>query len=243
MARPLTDFKALSFDCYGTLIDWETGIWDAFQPLVLANGAPSVDRRALFSAYGELEHALETAEPDLPYPHVLEQVHRGVAERLGLATSEDLDCDFGQSIPHWPAFPDTADALRRLKARYRLIILSNVNRDGIAASCLKLGVEFDAIYVAEDIGAYKPADANFNYLLEHARADLGLEKADILHTAQSLLHDHGPARKFGIANAWIDRQRLSETGEKGVIAIPGAIPATDFHYFTLAEMADAVETG
>ena len=241
MSRSLKDFKALTFDCYGTLIDWESGIWDAFQPLIIANGAPDVDRRALFAAYGELEHGLETEFPGMLYPDILTRVHHGVAAKLGLKTTDALDHDYGQSVPYWPAFKDSADALRALKKHYRLIILSNVHRDGIAASCRKLGVEFDAAYVAEDIGAYKPADANFHYLLEHVKADFGLEKDDILHTAQSLLHDHGPARQFGIANAWIDRQRLSETGEKGVIAIPGEIPETDYHFFTLAEMVEAVE--
>ena len=241
MTRQPKDFKALTFDCYGTLIDWETGIWDAFQPLVLANGAPGVSRRSLFAAYGELEHKIETDEPGLLYSTILERVHHGVASWLGLETSDELDRDFGQSVPHWPAFPDTADALRALKKHYRLIILSNVHREGIAASGRKLGVEFDAVYVAEDIGSYKPADANFDYLLQHVRSDFGLAKDDILHTAQSLLHDHGPARKFGIANAWIDRQRLRETGERGVIAIPGDMPEVDYYFVSLRELADAVD--
>ena len=243
MTRKLRDFKALTFDCYGTLIDWETGIWDAFQPLALANSAPDVDRRALFAAYGELEHRIETDEPGLLYPALLERVHRGVADRLGFETSNKLDRDFGRSVPQWPAFPDTADALRALKKHYRLIILSNVHREGIAASCRKLGVEFDAVYVAEDIGSYKPADANFDYLLQHVSSDFGLAKDDILHTAQSLLHDHGPARKFGIANAWIDRQRLRETGERGVIAIPGDMPKVDYYFVSLRELADAADAG
>ena len=103
---------------------------------------------------------------------------RSIAETLGLRTEPVLDEAFGASVPHWPAFPDTADALRVLKRRYRLVILSNVHREGIAASNRKLGVAFDAVYTAEDIGSYKPADANFEYLLAHLESDLGLARSD-----------------------------------------------------------------
>ena len=125
---------------------------------------------------------------------------------------------------------DTADALRYLKTRYKLVILSNVSRDGFAASNRKLGVEFDAIYTAEDIGAYKPSPANFHYLLERLDSDFGLQKDDILHTAQSLFHDHVPAKAFGLANAWIDRQRLSESGKWGATAEVAERPETDYLY-------------
>ena len=118
-------------------------------------------------------------------------------------------------MPLWPAFPDTVDALRILKRHYKLVILSNVHRDGFAASNRKLGVDFDAIYTAEDVGSYKPSNANFEYLFAHLESDLGMNRADVLHTAQSLHHDHTPAKRFGLANAWIDRQRLSEGGSWG----------------------------
>jgi 2-haloalkanoic acid dehalogenase type II len=120
------------------------------------------------------------------------------------------------------------------------VILSNVNRDGFAASNRKLGVEFDAVYTAEDIGAYKPDPANFEFLLEHLRVDLGLQPADILHTAQSLFHDHLPAQKVGLATAWIDRQRLSKDGDWGATARLDKVPKTDFLFHSMAEMASAV---
>jgi len=154
-----------------------------------------------------------------------------------------MDTDFAASLPHWPAFPDTADALRYLKTRYKLVILSNVNRAGFATSNRKLGVEFDAIYTAQDIGAYKPDPANFKYLLEHLQQDLGMEKQHILHTAQSLYHDHVPARSFGLATCWIDRQRLSESGEWGATARLDEIPRTDFLFHSMGELAAAVATG
>ena len=238
MAR-LTDYRVLTFDCYGTLIDWEGGIWDALQPLIMRGGA-DVTRDAALLAFAKFETVHERDHPDLRYPDLLARVHRSIAESLGIETSDALDEAFGASVPLWPAFADTADALRALKRHYKLVILSNVHRDGFAASNRKLGVEFDAIYTAEDIGSYKPADANFEYMLAHLKSDLGLDKSDILHTAQSLHHDHTPARRFGLANAWIDRQRLSQGGSWGATEEVEAMPETDFVFFSMGEMAEAV---
>ena len=236
----LTDYGVLTFDCYGTLIDWESGIWDALQPLIVRSGRTDVARKTALQAFARCESRHEQAAPALRYPDVLARVHRSVAEHFGLETSAELDAAFGASVPHWPAFPDTADALRVLKRHFRLVILSNVHRDGIAASNRKLGVEFDAIYTAEDIGAYKPADANFEYLLAQVKTDLGMNRRDILHTAQSLHHDHAPANRFGLANAWIDRQRLSEGGAWGATRQVETRPSTAFVFFSLGEMAEAV---
>ena len=238
----LTDHRVLTFDCYGTLIDWECGIWDALQPLIVRNPGTGgeVTRAAGLLAFAQCESRQEQATPDLRYPELLARVHRRIAESLDLESSAALDEAFGASVPHWPAFPDTADALRVLQRHYKLVILSNVHRDGIAASNRKLGVEFDAIYTAEDIGSYKPSDANFEYLLTHLQSDLGLERTDVLHTAQSLHHDHVPAKRFGLANAWIDRQRLSEGGSWGATARVEQLPSTDFVFFSMGEMAEAV---
>ena len=238
----LTDYQVLTFDCYGTLIDWECGIWDALQPLIMRNSGSGgrITRDAGLRAFAQCESRQERATPGLHYPELLTRVHRNIAESLSLESSTDLDAAFGASVPHWPAFPDTADALRVLKRHYRLVILSNVHRDGIAASNRKLGVEFDAIYTAEDIGSYKPSDANFEYLLAHLKSDLGQERSDVLHTAQSLHHDHVPAKRFGLANAWIDRQRLSEGGSWGATERVEQMPSTDFVFFSMGEMAEAV---
>ena len=238
MAR-LTDYGVLTFDCYGTLIDWESGIWDALQPLIMRGGS-DVTREAGLLAFAKFEHHHERESPELRYPELLARVHRSIAEGFGIETSDALDAAFGASVPLWPAFPDTADALRALKRRYRLVILSNVHRDGFAASNRKLGVEFDAIYTAQDIGSYKPADANFEYLIGHLKSDFGLDRTDILHTAQSLHHDHAPAKRFGLANAWIDRQRLSEGGSWGATEKVESMPETDFVFFSMGEMAEAV---
>jgi 2-haloalkanoic acid dehalogenase type II len=240
MTARLTDHEVLTFDCYGTLIDWESGIWDALQPLLMANGCSEVTRNVGLELFSRHEHEQQMSTPDLLYPQVLTTVHGAIAGHLRLHTSAALDAAFGASVAHWPAFPDTADALRYLKTRFKLVILSNVNRDGFAASNRKLGVEFDAIYTAQDIGSYKPSPRNFEYLLTHLRSDLGLEPGAVLHTAQSLHHDHVQARAFGLANAWIDRQHLSESGAWGATAPVEDRPETDFLFLSMAEMADAV---
>ena len=240
--RDICDYKVLTFDCYGTLIDWETGIWDALQPVISANGRFDIQRKGALEVFASLESALQTESPGMLYPEVLARVHHGIAVHFELGTTEEWDEAFGNSVPSWPAFPDTADALRYLKHFYRLVILSNVHREGFAASNRKLGVDFDAIYTAQDIGTYKPDHANFEYLLEHLKSDLGLEKQDILHTAQSLFHDHVPAKSLGLATAWIDSQRLSESGNWGATASLEEIPSTDFVFHSMAEMAAAVET-
>ena len=240
MTKHLTDFKVLTFDCYGTLIDWESGIWDALQPLWLANGC-EIDRQTALMAFAEEESARQAKSPDMLYPQVLENVHRKLAQRFELETSIDLNRAFGNSVRHWPAFPDTADALRILKKHYKLVILSNVNRDGFAASNRKLGVSFDAIYTAQDVGSYKPNPANFDYMLEHLRSDLGLEADDILHTAQSLFHDHVPAKKAGLTCAWIDRQGLADGGDWGATAVVPERPDVEFLFPTMMAMARAVE--
>lgn len=241
----VSDFKVLTFDCYGTLIDWESGIWDALQPLIANSGRRDVTRSLALEAYSELEHRQEAETPDMPYPEVLARVHRALADRFELQTDSEIDALFGNSVGRWPAFSDSADALRYLKTRYRLVILSNVDRASFFESNQRLGVTFDAVYTAQDIGSYKPNPANFDYLLRRLQGEHGLEPSDVLHTAQSLFHDHVPAKALGLASAWIDRQRLSEGGSWGATAKLETRPETDFVFLSMAEMADAVrrETG
>jgi len=241
MTLQLGNYKVLTFDCYGTLIDWETGIWDALQPLLMSNGCSEITRDVALSAHAALEGRLENETPDMLYPELLSRAHKGFAAQFDLRTADELDVGFGNSIALWPAFSDSADALRYLKTRFKLVILSNVSRDGFAASNRKLGVEFDAIYTAQDIGSYKPTPANFEYLFDRLNQDHGLEKSDILHTAQSIFHDHVPAKSFGLANAWIDRQRLSQRGRWGATQKVDELPEIDFQFFSMGEMAAAVK--
>ena len=237
--RKIHQYKALTFDCYGTLIDWESGIWDAMQPLLMHNNR-NIERGDGLKAFAVIETAQEKETPGMLYPDLLTKVHQQLAEYFSIKTNPDLNVAFGQSVPHWPAFPDTADALRLLKQYFKLVILSNVDRDGFAASNKKLGIEFDAIYTAQDIGSYKPNPKNFNYLLEHINTDLGFTADEILHTAQSLHHDHKPAKKAELARCWIDRQNLANTENWGATAVLTERPDTDYRFSTLMEMAEQV---
>lgn len=240
MAKSLIKHRALTFDCYGTLIDWESGIWDAGQALIAASGHDDITREVFLRAFAVAETAQERETPEMLYPDLLTQVHLALAREFDLKTNETLDQAFGASVPHWPAFPDSADALRTLKKHFKLVILSNVHRDGFAASNRKLGVEFDAIYTAQDVGCYKPNPRNFTYMMDRLEAEHGIAPSGILHTAQSMHHDHVQAAAHGLATAWIDRQRLSQGGNWGATAEVANRPSTDFLYFSMGEMADAV---
>jgi len=232
----LTDFKALTFDCYGTLIDWETGIWNALQPL-LSTGQLKFSREEALNLFAQFETEQERETPSLRYSTLLAVVHARLARSWGVRCHADLHDRFGGSIPDWPAFPDSAEALAYLKRHYKLVILSNVDRQSFATSNKKLGVTFDAICTAEDVGSYKPDPRNFAYLIEHMEADLGIAKSQILHTAQSLHHDHVPAERAGLARAWIDR-RFGQSGG-GATVIPEKRPQVDFHFKSMAELAEA----
>jgi 2-haloalkanoic acid dehalogenase type II len=240
MTGSFRDYEALSFDCYGTLIDWESGIWEALQPLLSANGR-DVARADLLSEFGRIEPAQEAATPDMRYRDLLVVVHRDLAGAVGLETTDDLDLAFGASVARWPAFPDSAQALRSLAERYRLVILSNIDRDSFAASSQKLGVAFDAVYTAEDIGSYKPDPANFDYLLTHLADEFQIQPDSVLHVAQSLFHDHAPAKAAGLDTVWIDRQRLSAGGDWGATMSVDDPPIPDLVFFSMSELAQAVD--
>jgi len=229
----LSQFKALSFDCYGTLIDWEAGLGQALRPLANRSGTSP---EQLIEAYGPIEHDLEEIHPETRYSELLERVHERLCDDLGVERNEAEAVALGASVPDWPAFPDSAEALDYLKGHFQLVILSNVDRQSFAGSNRRLGVEFDHIYTAEDIGSYKPSLRNFDYMLSHLE-EAGIGKGDLLHVAQSLFHDHVPANKLGIASAWIDR-RHDKPGS-GATVVPDPLPHYDFRFTSLAALADA----
>lgn len=241
MLKKLTQFSTLSFDCYGTLIDWESGIWDALQPLLANNQRNDITRDCGLGAFAKAENAQQKATPGMRYPEVLRNVHSTIANQFALESTAQLDDAFGCSVAHWQAFPDSADALRILKQHFKLVILSNIDNAGFAASNRKLGVEFDAIYTAETIGTYKPDRANFEYMISHLKDELGVRADDILHTAQSLFHDHAPANQFGLSNVWIDRQHLNENDNWGATTAMENRPTFDVRFDDMAQMADAVQ--
>lgn len=231
----LRDFRVLTFDCYGTLIDWESGIHAALRPL-LERGKLALGRDEALAEFARQESAQEHETPGMLYSQLLAAVHRRLARAWDVAMDEESHARFGNSIPDWPAFPDSAEALRYLKRSYRLVILSNVDREGFRGSNRRLGVEFDAVFTAQDIGSYKPDLRNFHFMLERLEG-MGLRKGDILHTAQSLFHDHAPAKRVGLATAWIDRRHAAEGW--GATMPPPEGTSWDFRFDSLAAMADA----
>jgi 2-haloacid dehalogenase len=233
----LRDFKVLTFDCYGTLIDWEAGLYAALQPLLRA-GRVGLERDAALAEFARHEAAQQSATPALRYAELLAEVHRRLARQWQVTVAEADHAAFGRSVREWPAFPDSAAALAYLKRHYKLVILSNVDRESFSGSQARLGVAFDAVCTAEDIGSYKPDPRNFRYLTDRV-AKLGLRADSILHTAQSLYHDHAPAQAAGLRSAWIDR-RQARAGWGATVAPQGAV-RYDFRFPSLAAMASAHE--
>src|SRR5580765_5281781 len=204
--RPMTTdidygaFDALTFDCYGTLIDWETGILAGLRAALNPRGVDGTDDE-LLERYAEAEAGLERG-PYLRYREILADGLRSIAPGLGTTVTDAEAATFGGSVADWPAFPDSAAALARLKTRFRLGVLTNCDDDLFAASNERLGVEFDWIVTAQQAGSYKPNERNFQLAFER----LGLPRERILHVAQSLFHDHAPAQRLGLTSVWINRR-------------------------------------
>ncbi|KAK2740627.1 hypothetical protein FQN57_005996 [Myotisia sp. PD_48] len=239
-ARNLRSFSALSFDCYGTLVDWETGVYNALKPLCsrLDTSHPlKEDRISLLNRYSYHSSRIQEREPTLLYDLLLGKVYIELAKELDLIDqiSNEEATHFGESISTWPTHPDTIDALHRLKKHYKLVILSNVDKASFNKTLAGqlAGVDFDAVYVAEEIGTYKPDLRNFEYLVDHVKADLGIEKDKLLHTAYALFHDMVPATKIGLATCWIER--LPNAIGHGYLRSELDL---DFQFKTLGEMAD-----
>jgi 2-haloacid dehalogenase len=199
----LNQFEALSFDCYGTLIDWEAGLATVLGPWARSRGL-TLDDEDLLAAYSGHEATAEAEHPAETYPEILARAMRDLGRELGVAVTDEDAGLLARSVGDWPAFPDSHDALVALGGRYRLLILSNVDRKSFAASNRRLRVTFASVLTAEDIGSYKPSPRNFDELRAEARR-LGVE-GRLLHVAQSLFHDHLPAQQAGLPTAWINRR-------------------------------------
>jgi putative hydrolase of the HAD superfamily len=231
----LTDFKALTFDCYGTLIDWETGMLEALKPLT-NKVSRALGRNEVLESHARHESFQQIQTPAKAYREILAVVYRRLAEQWGVSASWSECVDYGRSVKDWPAFADSAGALQYLKRHYKLVILSNVDNESFSASNQRLHVEFDAIYTAEDIGSYKPSSRNFEYMLAKVET-LGIGKHQILHTAESLFHDHAPANAHGLASCLIYRRH----GQQGFGATmnPGNMPQYEFRFNSLADLVKA----
>lgn len=236
MTSPLSSYQVFSFDCYGTLIDWESAIWEQLEHAATQAGLSRADALA---DYARLESEVEHESPVLPYSQLLSVVHSRLMHQWGGAISDAESKRFADSVGAWPPFPDSSRALKELGRHYKLVILSNVDHRSFSGSKRLLDVEFDAVYTAEDIGTYKPDPANFEYLVEHVAKDFGVGRDGLLHVAQSMFHDHVPAIAAGLSTAWIDRQRLSQGGDWGATAVVDARPSPDYTFFSMAELAKA----
>jgi len=193
-------FAYLTFDCYGTLIDWERGIVQALRPVLASHGVELSDDEML-ERFGELESAAEKA-PYKRYREVLATVLDGFGEAFGFTPTTDERETFGGSVEHWPAFPDSPEALKMLSQRFKLVILSNVDDDLFAFSAKRLGVEFADVITAQQVGSYKPDLRNFQVMLERT----GNQPERVLHVAQSLFHDIAPAKSLGLTTVWVNRR-------------------------------------
>jgi 2-haloacid dehalogenase len=222
------DVEVLTFDCYGTLIDWETGILAGLRPLLGDAGAAMTDD-TLLERYGVAEATVE-AGPYRRYREVLARAAAAVCDELGVTPDDAALAAFGGSVVEWPPFPDSAEALARLQQRYRLAPITNCDDDLFAASSRRLGVTFDEVITAQQVGAYKPSHRNFEVAFER----LGVPRDRILHVAQSLFHDHVPAKELGLRTAWIDRRH----GRAGSGATPPATVTPDLTAVSMAEFAD-----
>ena len=235
MIDDFSQFRVFSFDCYGTLIDWETGILSALRPLLATHGK-SLGDATLLELYGELEADAEAeqGQPFLNYHEVLQSVVRGFGERLGFNPSESEVKSLSASVSSWQPFPDTIEALRKLKTRYRLAIISNIDDVLFAASARKLQVEFDYVITAQQARAYKPSLKIFHL----AQQRIGLPPEQWLHVGQSVYHDVIPAKSLGLATIWVN----CASRRHGIGAVRSATGQPDLEVpdlKTLAELAQA----
>jgi 2-haloacid dehalogenase len=200
-------YSVLTFDCYGTLIDWEGGILRALQP-IFANRGISVADNELLERYGEIEAQLESG-PYKPYRQILREIVAGLGLRYDFSpVANEMDA-LPDSLQYWQPFPDSVESLQRLKKIYRLAIISNVDEDMFAASARQLEVPFDHVITATAVKSYKPSHNNFERALEC----IGLPREQVLHVAQSIYHDVVPARALGISSVWVNRRKgLSGSG-------------------------------
>ncbi|KIW17059.1 haloacid dehalogenase, type II [Exophiala spinifera] len=255
--KPFSSFKVISYDIYGTLIDWESGIIDQLQSLVsrIPTGSPYAVCRSsktgegrikLAEKFNEIEAQVQAENPTMKYSQILREAYLRLGPALGVKDG-DLENEaqqFGDSVGSWPAFPDTVDACKRLAKYYKMIPVSNVDRDSFSKTLSGplAGVDFFRVYTAQDIGSYKPDLRNFDYLLSHAKEDAGVEKDEILHVAQSIYHDHVPAKKMGMSSVWINRKGAGMGSAGGIQGVHerGEV-GYGWRYATLGDFADEVE--
>jgi len=209
-------YKVLSFDCYGTLIDWETGIEDVVRPWLAAGSSVPLDLVITCFALHQAKH--QQTRPTLLYPEVLRRTWRDIEGTFGWDENGDHAGAFAASVPAWPPFPDTIESLRYLAGFYKLAILSNVDNASLAGTIQRFGLPIDLTVTAEDVASYKPGRPHFERAIE-GLAGMGIAKHEILHVAQSKHHDIAPGRALDLTTVWVNRRH----NRKG----SGATLATD----------------
>jgi putative hydrolase of the HAD superfamily len=232
----LTDFDALTFDCYGTLIDWESGMVEALKGLSDRAQRP-LTRDQILEAHARHESSQQPLPPKAAMSRDLLIVTKRLSRSGERPRNYARDCiEYGRAVGYWPAFEDSPGALQYLKKYFKLVILSNVDNETFQASNRRLQVEFDAIYTAEDIGSYKPSVRNFEYMIEKLEG-IGVKREKILHTAESMFHDHKPANDHGLKSCWIYRRNAQQGF--GATMNPGQMPHVDFKFNSMHELVKA----
>ena len=232
----LSDFKMLTFDTYGTLIDWESGIYNALEPL-LDKLPLKLSRDEVLELFAECEMQQQASNPTQVYSSVLDEVSRAIAKKWQIKISDEEAVTFGRSVKHWPEFEDSAESLRYLRQHYLMATVTNCDRISYMGSNARLEIEWDAIYTAQDIGCYKPSLRNFDYMFEQARRDLGVLPHEILHVAQSLTHDMVPATSMGMTKVWINRRHNQEG--LGATAPPQGEYTIEWEFNSMADFVKA----
>jgi 2-haloacid dehalogenase len=220
-------FEILTFDCYGTLINWEAGILPALRRILSAH-SKNVDDATLLKLYGDFEQRAEEP-PFQSYREVLRSVVRQFGAELGFTPTAEEERSLPDSLAAWKPWPDTPAALRQLKTRFRLVILSNIDDDLFAATRPQLGVDFDEVVTAQQARAYKPSLKLFELALSRLKAPAHR----ILHVGQSIYHDVVPAQALGLATVWVNRP----SARPGVGAVKAADATPDLTVTSLEELA------
>ena len=233
--RRLRDYSVLTLDCYGTLVDRDGGIIMALMPWLNDAGVVA-SRGEILRAFRQAERAKLVTAPGVCYREVLLEAHDAIAKFFDVPTHQKAAKAFAASITNWPVHPDVPSALAYLKKHYSLVVLTNIDHQSFDETNKALGVDFDAVYTAEDIGSYKPSMRSFDYLLSRlAKADIAKDR--VLHVAGSLRFDHVPAKRRGMSTCWIHRphgrSKMSGSTTRGIDVHP------DFYFQTLGALADA----
>jgi putative hydrolase of the HAD superfamily len=232
----IRDFKILTFDVVGTLIDFEQGVIDYIDPIAHRTGL-TLDREAILISYGEAEHIQHGEMPGQPFPPMLPPIYAHMAKQLGLPYTDELAEGLRQSIPHWPAFSDSVAALKQLAKTHRLVAMTNSDNWALSHFSRTLGDPFHDLVTAEMVESCKPDPAFWHYARGRQSAHC-FSMSDYLHVAQSQYHDIAVAQEIGYNTCWIERRK----GLKGFGATPTPtkIAKPDFHFSSLAELASAV---